>query len=571
MIDLYRLLELQPLESDMAKVRAALKRQVELAQSSEDERVRRQASQIIELGSNHLLNAERKAIYDRKWTAEIGSPAPKPAMKPSKPSSRDSDRFLGPLAAALPAGDPDKPFDLAGFLENSASIPVTQPTAAFEKLLSMLQDGGKHSETHRGKSAPSDSGMELGQTAQSRSTAILSEDRSRGLRGARKQGVPRSGESSAFPRGMQVASKRKLPAKAVRQKRDRSLLMAVGGLLVTLAIVLAVMLFMVNQSRSSRSNSRFDLAALEVSALEVSEAERLAAADTAVNSPSVGGANPRSGVAGIPRGSGLPKIEIPEEFGSAAEGDLESSEIENANSNFESTEMRDNPDAIPKEEAARDPVSRVANAAAMQSTDAVEAGLNSTPMASSDARPPEALLSEPEREAWQTLVGEIRSELGQRDYAAVEECLAQLQESARTQRQKDQWIRLQTIANLAKECSQALSGALSGLSAGETFQVRSTTVALVEATDQQLVIRVQGQNMRYAIEEIPAGIVEALVGMRMDSSQLASKVRIACFLLWHPGTNEVSMPKIMRWLQEAEDAGLIPEATIEVAADEYSL
>jgi len=74
--------------------------------------------------------------------------------------------------------------------------------------------------------------------------------------------------------------------------------------------------------------------------------------------------------------------------------------------------------------------------------------------------------------------------------------------------------------------------------AGADFKVGSTRVAVVEPGADEIVIRMQGRNVRYGIADMPAGLALAMAQAWFDETP-ANKVLLGAFLLADPnGNNE---------------------------------
>ena len=194
-----------------------------------------------------------------------------------------------------------------------------------------------------------------------------------------------------------------------------------------------------------------------------------------------------------------------------------------------------------------------------------------TPESEPEPEPPAVVLTDKEKADWKEGMLGVREFAGQQDYDQAESEIAKLERAAKSKAQQDQLIRLKTVVDLAKTCQRALLTAMSKLGPGSTFQVKSNEISFVEGGPQRLVVRIGGDNKRYQLTEIPIGIVEGLVDLELDVVNQRARAARAAFILFHPKSNALTLPRARRILEEAEGDGAVAEGTSLIFDDDYEL
>ncbi len=249
LVDLYRWLELAPLEADVSKIKSAIKALHAKAQTSPD---KDRLAKIVALGQKFLLDPERKGQYDRQWksvytgakasqstqgsgtVAEAGTVA-----ETSVPSSEQEEWDYSTLEPLLPGGDPHRPFDMAAFLRDSESNPTDDLEADFTKLMVLLTNRGTASallESEPMVDATSESVSPAEQFhAPVESPATVVRSLPSGRPPLSKPAVPSTNSAVLAAR--------------MRAKRQRTALMISSGLLVGAASLLGIAAYMNGMGR----------------------------------------------------------------------------------------------------------------------------------------------------------------------------------------------------------------------------------------------------------------------------------------------------------------------------------
>lgn len=530
LVDLYKLLELEPLEKDPSKIHAALKKLVRIAKESSDTQVAKRAAKILELGKQNLLDPERKAIYDQKWKAAqsaLSSPGSKSTdVEEARPTIEEfEDWDWSELDEILPHDDYAAEFDLAAFLEHAATLPAHNLQADYNKL-EMLLGGTPQGEV--AEQSPQASGPSVSaQNAASQPSSVISTATSPQV----TQAVP---ASKSAAKGSQLShsptngSSSKSLSKKMRKKRDRSLLLTSAGLLASVAAILALIFALVNFNDEDTPEVANNPSQPQ------SPAEPLQI-------------QPQNPPPQQPRRSGLSVPNLP------------------ANLNLEQPTPPP-ADAPPQEQ----PTENTAPTQQPSMQPNVESAKPKPQPVPSKPKPqPDPQLTDAEKAEWRERLAAIAAHLSRQEYSATAPKFTDARAAAKTSVQKRELARLETVSTLAEECQQALVQAVTGMSVGESFNVGSRPVSFVEGTPEKIIVRISGRNATYPLTELPVGLFEGLVDLTLDIENESALARRAAFVLFHPKNNDISLKKARERMQAAEDAGRVPKGTTAIFDAEY--
>lgn len=566
--DLYQLLELQPLEDDQQAIEAALQRALEFAKSaqSSNPKAAKKAAKLRELGKLHLLDPQRKIAYDEKWKTEFGA-------------SQTPDWKWEMMDGVLPPGDPLEEFDLSAFLEHTADLPVTDPATDFQKLNSLLGGEVPAEAAIEPKSLqPVVAAKPSAKSSNSNSVPDVSPDQAKKADGSTPvQAV--IAKPIAKPNGTQGTSPPPASlARKLRKKRDRSLLLAAGGVLVSLAVILAIIFVVINLETDNNSPLAQNPGAGQNPDGQNPDGQNPIGQGGDANQPTV---EP-------PRGSGLPQVPgLGGTLASNGDGANGASKMSGAGmsgagmSGAGMSGTMGNGDGLPgdgndstqntnttggdQNTADQDSVDQ--DSGDQDNANAADSGAASMP---TPPPTPDPALTDAEKQQWQETMLGVRSKLTQQAYEEVNEAWDTISASAKTQTQQEQLIRLKTAASLAEQCRTAIVEAIAGMSAGEMLQVRNTTVAYVEGSESRLTVRMRGQNQSFDLSEIPIGLAWALADLKLDLEHPSSRAKKAAYTLFHP-SNQLSLGQARQMLQSAADEGQVPASLMAVFDDDYQL
>ncbi len=530
--DLYGLLRLEPLESDRARIEAALRQVIEKAKEDHSKDAVRRAQRLLQLGKANLLNSERKQAYDARWKSVFG-----PALQAPEPANWST------LEAILPSGDPQEPFDLSEYLKRDATDPVIDTEAEFQALLALCKpDSAKvpaSNHLHPDGLAPD---HPLNQ-------------RVAPPRGPVQANKPLVGAVTAPPVNQSAASIASSPpekpssiAIRIRQKSGRSIFQYATGLLLSLICVMGV-LFAVMKAQSP-----------SVQPIVKTQESTVAAGSRQAVTPVVD--PPRRG-SGLPEVSGLDDASRIALAGSARTASL----------GPQSDDVVVKTADLPSETADSKVAYADAGGNSPTMTIARDSALTGSQLPDVAATPDAPELSEEQQAAWSTAMNKWRSQLVAGDFAGARNQQQAMTASVLTPLQQQQLNRLTVVAALAEQFEAALRAAVSKLGAGDAFQVSGPSmVGFVEGDERHVVLRISGRNKSFAFNELPLGIAFGLAELELDVAHPTTLAKKAAYGWLHAQpNNSLALEDARNWMASAEADGAVPAGTTEVFQDDYGL
>ncbi len=538
--DLYRLLGLTPLESDITKIQRSLvemQRKVDAAQKT-DVKLAQRAAKIIALAKKNLLEADRKLSYDRAWTSAFGAARtalPKGVEKVAQPTVEANEPELEwdleELESYLPAEDPRSPFDLGGFLRYSANLPELNPIADYNKLQGFL--GGTATATIAAPESISAARL---------MPDLMPEHEQQYSRADREPAEVSESYPSSKPPGVAQRVPQRDFAKQIRRKRNRAMLLSIGGIVGSFALVAGAYAFWASSTKSP-----------------VQQPNQLAQATVASDKtkPLVPKDTNTVPVPAEVQGSGLPKV-------MGLDGSTPTSmkaETEKPAENPVTMQPAPPMQAEPAPATTPEPV-----------TPATTPAEPSPPAPEPTAAPAtEPVLTDAERSKWSKAMKELLKTLGNQDFVTAKKQLAESETLARTQLQKDQHKRVATVAQLAEEYHGFLVDAIRGLEAAEPITIGSMEASFIEGNEKAILLKIRGRIQTFKLTELQVGVANAIVDRKMDIAHPSSLARKAAFALVHPKTNDIAIKRAREQMAEAVGSRAV-EADMSAVFDEnYSL
>lgn len=500
--DLYRMLSLEPLESDSEKIQNRIDRLQRKAQQlgETNPRKAKQAVKLAKVATTQLLSPKKKAAYDAAWKSTFGE---LPSSEDSVATqNRDSGRLTAeplttgksiaesqpapePLSKAwsdfealLPSGSHADAFDMSAYLE---SAQTNYDDAELDRLLESLtaQANGNATDPLRQPT-----------------TALQS------------VASPPAFTPNSTPTNNQLA-------RSLKSRRRRNWLGPLIGLFACLAMVMGLIAFLVRPGTLGTKDS---------------ESEEQIAAAKRTNAASEG-----------PRRSGLPPV--------GGFGDLGDTGAQITLTPAE--QMEDTPDVLATpparmrgmmNDAANEPA-RPDSTPSAPPSDTPQNGNSPINMASSGIPAPQMASA---------LAG-IGSLAAEYDYEATRIKISELEAQPLDKEQRSQVQRTAKLVDLAAEAHAALIEHVSSMQAGETFLVGSSAqIAFVEADQQELAIRLRGGTRKYEYGQLPPGILYTLLDLSLDRMNARALAARGAFIALQPNRTSRSLSKAREYLVQAE-------------------
>ncbi len=161
---------------------------------------------------------------------------------------------------------------------------------------------------------------------------------------------------------------------------------------------------------------------------------------------------------------------------------------------------------------------------------------------------PESTATTPRQEALEKALAAARLAMSEHDLGGARRHLKAASAKVETPEHRAEIARLGTLLDHLEAFWDGMGRVVAGLEAAEAIPVGETFVAVVEASPQQLTIKVQGRLRTYRIERIPPRLVQALADMRLADDP-ATRVLLGAYLAVDPQGNPARARQL--WEQAA--------------------
>ncbi|PHS12528.1 MAG: hypothetical protein COA78_08185 [Blastopirellula sp.] len=198
------------------------------------------------------------------------------------------------------------------------------------------------------------------------------------------------------------------------------------------------------------------------------------------------------------------------------------------------------------------------------------------PMTDPGTTVPGALDSEKEKAvALGEFMQDVRKFLSERNIPAAKQSLAEATKLAELEAHKLKLDRLTQLVELTESFWQSVQNQLGELKVDEVLEVESTTTnettfanVIGYTPEGLLLLRVAGENKRYTLADMPAGLAKYLAMRQMAEGDPNAKVVVGAFLLVEPEGNVAEVKSL--W-QESMLAGVDLQSLMPVIDDQYNL
>ena len=188
--------------------------------------------------------------------------------------------------------------------------------------------------------------------------------------------------------------------------------------------------------------------------------------------------------------------------------------------------------------------------------------------------PTPAISLEDKRAKTQALVQALetaKAALGEQRFALADEQLKRAESLADSSNQRDAVARLNEIAGYVKQFYGALTAAVQGMQAAETFKVSGgAEVGFVEGFKDKVTLRVTGMNKTYLFSELPPGLALAIADRKLPARSPMSAIVKGAYLAVHKQVDSRTRERAKQLWEEAEAGGIKTAHLMPFFADNYA-
>jgi hypothetical protein len=165
-----------------------------------------------------------------------------------------------------------------------------------------------------------------------------------------------------------------------------------------------------------------------------------------------------------------------------------------------------------------------------------------------------------------------KAAIGEFNFAEADAELVKADTLARLPEHRSKLARLKEVAGYVKQFHDRLVQAARGMEAAESFKVGSSTyVAMIEADEKQVSLKVAGQSRTYQYSDLPVGLAAALADQKLVGTDPVSRVVKGAYVACHRGATPDNRKQAESWWDEATLGGADVKHLIPFLTDSYDL
>ena len=129
--------------------------------------------------------------------------------------------------------------------------------------------------------------------------------------------------------------------------------------------------------------------------------------------------------------------------------------------------------------------------------------------------------------------------------------------------------RLDQLGQLYEIFIKSVHEAKSKMRGADTLSVGKLLVNIVEIKDDELIVRMQGKNERYAWDRLPPGIAIALADLTLSDQEPTDIAARAVYFSLSPVRNDLFAKKVKDWFEKSVGKGSIRKDLVQALTDTY--
>lgn len=169
------------------------------------------------------------------------------------------------------------------------------------------------------------------------------------------------------------------------------------------------------------------------------------------------------------------------------------------------------------------------------------------------------------------LLKRSRAALARFDFVAAQSDLAVARRLPALPEQAAVVDRLARLGQWVREFREALDKAVQGIQPGSSISIpgREAAVGIVDTAQETVVLRVQGMNRTFRLNDLPPGLGTLLADQWLDQTAPTTRIVKGAYVLVNPNSKPTDVDKARAWWQEAVDGGELPADMMAVFDDQY--
>ena len=170
---------------------------------------------------------------------------------------------------------------------------------------------------------------------------------------------------------------------------------------------------------------------------------------------------------------------------------------------------------------------------------------------------------------WTEAMTKAKAAIHNADFVTYQEQIKLALPLSITDEMQSKHARLDQLGQLYEIFIKSVREGKEKMRGAETLLVGKLQVAIVEIRDEELIVRIQGKNERFAWDRLPPGIAVAIADLTLSEQDPTDIAARAVYFSLSPARNELFEKKVADWFEKSVGKGTIRRDLVQALSDTY--
>ena len=184
-------------------------------------------------------------------------------------------------------------------------------------------------------------------------------------------------------------------------------------------------------------------------------------------------------------------------------------------------------------------------------------------------KPMDAMPSAASRAEWVSIMKKAREAVDKADFKTFNQQIELALPLSVNDEMSTKRARLDQLGQLYEIFIKSMQEAKSKMKGAESFTVGKLTYSIVEVKENELIVRKDGNNVRYAWDRLPPGIANAMADLALSTSEPTDVAARAVYFSLSPAKNDLFAKRVKEWFDQSVGKGSIRQDLVQALTDTY--
>ena len=184
-------------------------------------------------------------------------------------------------------------------------------------------------------------------------------------------------------------------------------------------------------------------------------------------------------------------------------------------------------------------------------------------------KPMDAMPSAASRTEWVAVMKKAREAVEKADFKTFNQQIELALPLSVNEEMSAKRARLDQLGQLYEIFIKSMQEAKTKMKGAESFTVGKMTYSIIEVKENELIVRKDGNNVRYAWDRLPPGIANAMADLALSNSEPTDVAARAVYFSLSPAKNDLFAKRVKEWFDKSVGKGSIREDLVQALTDTY--